>query len=101
MEELLGKLKAFLNIEENFTDDDAMLLMFLDVSYRVILNYCNGGLDSVPKEELLSNEYYSPVVISLIQYAAHLYTNRAIVTFQQGYELPLSFKFVLNKYVKY
>lgn len=95
METVLDELKDYLNIESSDTDKDALLSTILTVSETAIKNYCRGGLDDIVIDE-------NPVLrFAKLQYAAHLFLNRGVISIGQTYELPLTFKFLLNPYVKY
>lgn len=87
----LAELKKHLNIETTFTEDDTYLTTLIDVAEMSIADYCNGGLTDV-----------DPIPVTVKQaallLAAQLYTTRTVVSFAQGYEIPYSFKFLLNPY---
>jgi uncharacterized phage protein (predicted DNA packaging) len=101
MEQLLSELKQYLNIELDYADDDNLLLSLLHTAQKAIQNYCRGGIDDIISiTDWFNNTEYNPLKMAIIQYAAHLYLNRNIVTFQQGYELPITFKFMLTPYLK-
>lgn len=95
METVLDELKDYLNIESSDTSKDALLTTILMVSEGAIKNYCRGGLDGVVIDE------DNVLKFAKLQYAAHLFLNRGLVSIGQTYELPLSFKYLLNPYVKY
>jgi hypothetical protein len=88
-----AKLKTHLNIETAFTDDDTYLTDIIAVVEMSIKSYCNGGLDEFSDQTM-------PVVVKhcALLLAAHLYLNRTMVSFAQGYEIPYSYKFLLNPY---
>lgn len=102
METLLSELKEYLNIEPGNTDFDAMLRNMINVSMQAISLYCNGGIEDYISKQSLTNMYEIPTIkMAILQYSAHLFLNRTIVTMQQAFELPLTFKFLLNPYIKY
>lgn len=89
--DILDELKEYLVLD---TDEfDTMLLRMLEVSEEAIKKYCRGGVDDVESIPLLR--------FAKVQYAAHLFLNRGVITQYQTYELPMGFKFLLNPYVKY
>lgn len=92
----LATLKAHLNIETAFTADDTYLTSLIDVVELMISEYCCGGLDEYTSVTM-------PVVVkhAALLLAAHLYTTRTMVSYAQGYEIPYSFKFLLNPYRTY
>ena len=87
----VSELKKQLNIELDFTEDDGYLATLTDVAEQAIKSYCNGGLDTVTNAP-------TPVKQAALLLAAHLYLSRTTVSFAQGYEIPYSFKFLLNPY---
>ncbi len=92
---VIDELKEYLNIYSGDTDNDSLLSTLLVVSENVIKNYCRGGLDEVTIDDVPELKF------AKIQYAAHLFVNRGIISVGQVTELPYTFKFILNKYIKY
>ena len=100
----LRNLKRHLNIELStselttelevlYNEDDVYLQSLILVSESAISNYCNGGLDlytdlTMPKT----------IIQASLLFCAHMYLNRSMISFAQGYELPYSFQFLLNPY---
>ena len=89
----LAKLKAHLNIESSFVEDDTLLADIIAVAEGAISDYTCGGLDEYTDETMPEVVKHAALLLS-----AHLYLNRAMVSFAQGYEIPYSFKFLLNPY---
>jgi len=87
----LAEAKAHLNIETAFTGDDTYITNLIAVAELSIADYCNGGLTDV-----------TPIPVTVKQATllliGHLFATRTIVSFAQGYEVPYSFKFLLNPY---
>lgn len=92
----LAELKKHLNIETGFTEDDTYLTSLSQVAQLSVIEYCAGGIDAYD-----STDAPVPVRQAILLLAAHLYATRAIVSFAQGYEIPYSFKFLLNPYRTY
>ncbi len=98
----LSELKQHLNIEETFTDEDQYLSELISVVEMAVFEYCNGGIET----SLITVEINGQTVKALpktikwasLLLAQHLYLNRGIVSFAQGFEIPYSFKFLLNFY---
>jgi len=87
----LTGLKLHLNIESGYTSDDTLLQSYLDIAIEAVETYIDydlSGYTSIPL----------PLQQSIILLASHFYLNRNMVTFGQGYELPYSFKFLLDPY---
>lgn len=91
----LATLKAHLNIETAFTADDTYLTSLIAVAELSIREYCCWA----------ETEYVTDIPATIKQaallLAAQLYTTRTIVSYAQGYEIPYSFKFLLNPYRNY
>lgn len=89
----LFELKRHLNIETSYNEDDTYLQDVLAVSQLAIENYCNLGLSGYTDETI-------PVTVkqATLLLAAHFYLNRQLVSYAQGYEIPYTFKFLLNEY---
>ena len=92
----LSELKKHLNIETTFTDDDSYLTTLADVAELSVNDYCNGGLTDFTSATI-------PITVkqAILLLAGHLYVTRTLVSFAQGYEIPYSFKFLLNPYRVY
>lgn len=89
----LDDLKAQLNIELAFTDDDTYLEQLIGVAELAISNYCDGGLDEFTDADMPITVKQSGLLL-----ASHLYLNRGMVSFAQGYLIPHSFHFLLDPY---
>ena len=109
-------LKRQLNIESEYTSDDPILQLMLDASEQAVVNYCNAIITlsgdtgttlnlSGSTHNITMNGYsgkHTDVSVAVQQatylIAANLYVNRSPVVFGQPYELPMSFKFLLDPY---
>lgn len=87
-------LKRQLNIELQYLDEDAVLQRFLDIANVAVLTYCNDGLSGYTG----TTEQPLPVQQAVILLASHFYINRNMVSFQQGTEIPYSFRWLLDPY---
>jgi hypothetical protein len=92
----LEALKAQLNIETTFTDDDTYMTTIISVVERAVKDYCDGGLDTYT--DLTMPETVKHATLFL---GAHLYINRTMVSFGTGLEIPYSFSFLLDFYKVY
>jgi hypothetical protein len=111
MELNITTLKLQLSIETTYTSDDTLLKNYLDIAVLSVYDYC--GIDALSGYTLsgytdgLSSTYSGittlPITIiqAIIMLATHLYLNRTIVSFAQGYKIPLSFEFLLEPYKNY
>jgi len=89
----LAQAKKQLNIETAFTDDDTYITTLISVAELSIREYCCWAATDFPDADI-------PVTIrqAALLLINQLYTNRTIVSFAQGYEIPYSFHFLLNFY---
>jgi hypothetical protein len=97
----VDELKKHLNIETEFTDDDAYLLELISVAEMAVYNYCNGGVaeaSSIVIDDVAYTALPKDIKHAIILLCSHLYLNRSSVSFAQGFEVPLAFKFLLNPY---
>lgn len=89
----LATIKAHLNIETAYTDDDTLITQLIEVVELAIREYCCWTDEEYPDEDIPATVKHSALLL-----AAHLYTNRTMVSFAQALEIPYSFKFLLNPY---
>jgi len=98
----VAELKQHLNIEAEFILDDNYLLELISVSEMAVSDYLNGGLSGSTTTFIVDNVEVvalpKTIKHACMLMAAHLYSNRTLVSFAQAYELPYTFKFLLNPY---
>ena len=98
----VSELKKHLNIEEAFTEDDAYLQELISVTEMAVFEYCNGGLSdaiiTITIDGVSVKALPKAITYACLLLAAHLYSNRNLVSFAQPFEIPYSFKFLLNPY---
>ena len=89
----LQELKRHLNVESDYIDDDGILQDLIEVTAIAIKNYLNNELSGYTETNI-------PLTIkqASLLLAAHLYTNRQIISFANGVEIPYTFKFLLDPY---
>lgn len=96
-------LKRQLNIEPEFTDDDALLQRLLNTAVQAVSRYMPTGTTATTGTTSGTTEitimYDLEQVIILL--AAHYYQNRNMVSFGSGQEIPYTFKFLLNHFIDY
>ena len=90
----INNLKRQLNVELDYTSDDIILQHFIDVAEVAIQNYL--GVNSL-------TGYTSttiPITIEqgVLLIASHYYINRNIVSFAQGFTIPLTLTFLIDYY---
>jgi len=110
----IQSLKRQLNIEANYTNDDAYLQLLLDVSEQAVINYCDaivsgntgttlnlsGTTHNISMNGYLGNHTDVSIAVAQGVYliASNLYVNRTPVSFGQPYEIPYSFRWLLEPY---
>lgn len=92
----IDELKSQLNIESGYTDEDSYLESLLLVSESSCNEFTNNGLSGYTY-----NDIPPTVKHAMILLAAHYYTNRNMVSFSNGVEIPYTFQFLLNPYKNY
>lgn len=101
----LSEAKKHLNIEESFTDDDQYIQELISVAELVVQEYLNGGIVDATLTFTVGEDTVSALPKSIkhacLLLISHLYQNRNMVSFSQGYEIPYSFKFLLSPYRNY
>ena len=113
----ITELKRQCHIEPTYLDDDQYLQMLLNATEQAVIDYTGAivQLTGVTGTTLILSGStghdvqvvgYSgnhttvsmAVVFATYLLAAHYYTNRQPISFGQGVEIPLSFKFLLSPY---
>lgn len=92
----LNEIKKHLNIDNNFTDDDAYLLTLGEAAEKAVekhidtplSNYAEDGLDGALK-------------IAVLTLIATWYANRESVSFGNPVKLPHGYEYILNLYQSY
>jgi hypothetical protein len=119
----ISDLKKQLYIEDSYTGDTAILTLILNAAEQAVINFCNAivqisgysgttGTTSVLNLSGSTPSYIKitgctgmtctnvaiPIVQATYLLAANLYVNRTMVAFGQGFEIPFSFRFLLEPY---
>lgn len=87
----ISELKYNLNIEQDYTEEDAYLLQLLEVSEQSVFNY----LDKT-KEDF--TQIPSSIKHAIILLASQFYENRTPIAFASSSKIPYSFEFLLAPY---
>jgi hypothetical protein len=79
------------------TSNDIIMTRYLNVAELAVQTYCNNGLTGYTGNTGSTN---MPITVIQTMYllASHLYINAVPVSFTQGYEIPYTFKFLLDPY---
>lgn len=88
----INELKANLNIETTYNDEDGYLLNLLEVTESVVFNYLDKELSD------FDTIIPAPIKQSIIMLASFYYENRTHVAFGQSYKIPYTFELLLFKY---
>jgi hypothetical protein len=110
----ITELKRQLNIEPEYTSNDAYLQLLCDVAESAVISYCDAIVSGTTGTTLnLSGTTHNitmtgyqgnhtDVSIAVVQatylIAANLFVNRQPVSFGQPYEIPYTFRFLLDPY---
>jgi hypothetical protein len=102
----IPSLKRQLNIEQSFSNDDAILQQCLDVAVQTTYMYLGNNINIsgfYPSGNNVTTGYTGttvPISIehAILMLASHFYVNRNIVAFATPSELPYSYKFLLDWY---
>lgn len=94
----LSEAKVHLNIESGFTQDDLYINDLIGVAEQAVDDYLNGGM---VLSGYTGNTINKAIKHSMLLYISHLYVTRSLVSYVQGYEIPMAFKFLLNPYRNY
>jgi len=95
------ELKKHLNIEADWTEDDAYLLELISVAEMAVSNYCNGGVQeasTVVIDDITYTALPKAIKQACLFLAAHYYLNRQPIAFTSTSELPYTFQFLLAPY---
>lgn len=94
----LAEAKVHLNIESGYTADNTYIEDLIEVAEQSVEDYLNGG---VVLTGYTSTTVNRAIKHSTLLYIGHLYATRTTVSYAQGYEIPMAFKFLLNPYRNY
>lgn len=94
----LSLAKKHMNIDEDFTDDDEYILHLIQASEDAVQYHIDCPLSYY---ECCDGELESGLKHSILLLIGHYYNSREAVSFGNGVEVPLSYQYLLNKYIKY
>lgn len=94
----LDMAKKHLNIDEYFTDDDEYIVHLILAAEDAISAHIDAPLSVY---ETVCGELEEGLKHGILLLVAHFYNSREAVSFGQGTEVPLSFQYLINKYIKY
>ena len=93
----LSQAKAHLNIDTDFTLDDAYITSLIEVAESCVENH----IDIALSELSVSGKLPAPLIHSILLQVGNLYNNRESVTFSKYSTLPLAYEYLLAPYINY
>lgn len=89
----IEELKKHLNIE--FDDDNDYLSLLEMAAVRTLKNYCQSDFSTLEDDDL-------NVIVHCVKIlVANLYANRESIAYSSIVEVPYSFEYLLQPYVRY
>lgn len=92
------KIKAQLNIDLDYNDEDEYLLMLGDVAVKAVENHIDCPIDRFVDDD---GELEAPLLHACLLMIGTLYQNRESVSFTQGYKVPHAYEYLLQPYIQY
>lgn len=95
----LDKIKKHLNIDTDFTEDDAYLSSLAEVAECVVERHIGYKFsDLIEKND---GQLPMPLQHAMLLFIGTMYANRESVTFGSASELPLSYNYILQLFENY
>lgn len=94
----LEQAKKHLNVEEEFTEDDAYIISLIEVAEEVVAQAVCRDLKEL---EAAGGVIPAPLRHAILLMIGNYYANREPVAFAQNAELPKSFQYLINLYRNY
>lgn len=88
----LEEAKKHLNIDTDFTDDDAYITTLIAVSEDAV----SKNIDKALSDCLVDGELTPSIKQSILLLIGNLYNNREAVTYGAAIEVPYAFKYLIN-----
>ena len=90
----LSTIKQHLNLDENFKEDDNLLLLYLQASEAAVSKHLDMPLDTLvdPKTGYLPKSVEACILLMI----GNLYANREAVTYSSAIEVPLSYSYLIS-----
>jgi len=95
----LEELKKHLNVDEDFTDDDMYIESLGDVAEAIVAKHIDNDLANVVAFN--QGELPMPIKHAMMLLVGNYYMNRESVAFATSSNIPYSFEYLLDPYVKY
>lgn len=98
----LSEIKAQLKLDEDFTDEDALLTLFAKAAQRRTESFLNRRLyvtaEEMPAGDATGLILPEDVRLAMLMLVTHFYENRSAVTEVEKNELPVSFNWLVGPY---
>lgn len=93
----LDDAKKHLNIDADFTDDDAYITALIGVSEDAVAHHIDARLADVAQDGVLP-----PSVLHAIRFlVGNLYANREMAAFATAVEVPYTYSYLIALYKNY
>ena len=93
----LDIIKKHLNIDEDFIDDDVLLLNYAEAAQRAIENHIDQSLDNFVDDGQLDPGLQQAALLIIGTW----YQNRESVTYGPAQQVPHCYEYLLNQYINY
>lgn len=93
----LQTVKKHLNIDEYFTDDDALIEVYIDAAERAIINVLDCDIDEIIED----GELPKPIYVGMMMLVANLYAHRETITPTSFIKVPDTIDLLLDPYKCY
>lgn len=90
--------KKHLNIDSDFTEDDAYIMQLCKVAETAVEKHIDCELNTQVDEV---GNLQPPLLQAMLLLVGQLYANREAVSYSQMYELPLAYNYILDLYKDY
>lgn len=94
----LSTIKAHLNIDSNYTNDDAYLEHLEGVAEEVVQKHIDRTFEDIIAEE---GAIPQPLLHTILLIVGNLYDNRESVAYSQVVEVPNTLTYILSMYRDY
>lgn len=94
----LSRIKKHLNLDEDFTEDDAYIESLEEVAEGLVEKHIDAKFDDIIAEE---GELPKPLLHAILLFVGNLYANRESISYTSAIEIPTSLTYILNLYRNY
>lgn len=94
----LDVIKNQLNIDKQFTADDALLVHYEEAAEKVVEKNLDQSLESF---EDIDGQIPEPIIQAMLLMITNWYENRSSVAYAAAMELPQSYNYLIDLYKNY